>query len=387
MSPAHWAGRVRVLARTEVLHLVRDRATLVQIIVAPLIQLLLLSNVATFSIKQTPAYIVDFDHTPTSRAVIQRLQASGFFRLVGSSASPAVADSSLLRGKATVVVTIPADFESRLVRDGSAPIDLDVNAEKGAAAGIVQSYAAQIFDAEAQDLNAAWHPEPEARPGAAALLRTMPRIEVRTRGWYNPTLDYRQYMVPGILVALVTMVGTLLTAQNIAREKEAGTLEQLNVTPITKGQFIAAKLLPFLVLALFDLVVGLIVGVLVFHVPVRGSLPLFFGSALLYLVSALAIGLWISTMVDTQQQAMFVTFFILMVYLLMSGIFTPVDSMPGWVRAVSNALPIRHFVLIARDVLIKGAGLAEVRNSLLVLAGYAVAIPVLAVRQYSKRTG
>jgi ABC-type multidrug transport system permease subunit len=383
----HWFRRVRVLARTEVLHLVRDRATMVQIIVAPLIQLLLLANVATFSIKQTPAYIVDLDRTPTSRAVIERLGASGFFRFIGSSASPARADTTLLRGQATLVVTIPAHFESQLVRNGSAPIDLDLNAEKGAAAGIVQSYAAQIFDAEARDLNAAWHPNPGGLPGAATRMRTIPRIEVRTRGWYNPTLDYRQYMVPGILVALVTMVGTLLTAQNVAREKEAGTLEQLNVTPITKGQFIAAKLLPFLALALFDLVGGLIVGILIFHVPVRGSLPLFFGTALLYLISALAIGLWISTMVDTQQQAMFVTFFILMVYLLMSGIFTPVDSMPGWVRAVANALPIRHFVRIARAVLIKGAGIAEVKNSLLVLAGYAALIPVLAVRQYSKRTG
>ncbi len=386
MSLAHSFRRIRVLARTEVLHLVRDRATMVQIIVAPLIQLLLLSNVATFSVKQSPVYVVDFDRTSTSRAIVERLQASGFFVLIGSSASPARADTSLLDGKATMVMTIPSDFESSLVRDGSASINLDVNAEKGAAAGIVQSYAAQIFDAEAEDLNAQWHPDPETLPGAAATLRAIPRIDVRTRGWYNPTLDYKQYMVPGILVALVTMVGTLLAAQNIAREKEAGTLEQLNVTPITKGQFIAAKLSPFLVLALFDLVVGLIVGVFVFHVPVQGSLLLFFGSALLYLISALAIGLWISTMVDTQQQAMFVTFFILMVYLLMSGIFTPVDSMPGWVRAISNALPIRHFVLIARDVLIKGAGIAQVKNSLLVLAGYAVLIPVLAVRQYSKRS-
>src|SRR5262245_28642874 len=193
-------------------------------------------------------------------------------------------------------------------------------------------------------------------------------------------------MVPGILVALVTLIGTLLTAQNIAREKELGTLEQLNVTPITRAQFIAAKLLPFWGLALLDFAIGLIVAKFVFDVPVRGSLLLLFASAALYMIAALAIGLWISTLVDTQQQAMFVTFFIITIYLLMSGLFTPIDSMAPWVRPLAELNPVRHFVTISRAVLMKGAGAAEIMYPLGALAVYGVVTLTLAVRQYSKRT-
>jgi ABC-2 type transport system permease protein len=210
-------------------------------------------------------------------------------------------------------------------------------------------------------------------------------IEIRTRNWYNATLNYKHYMVPGILVALVTLIGTLLTAQNIAREKELGTLEQLNVTPITRGQFIAAKLLPFWVLGLVDLAIGLVVGRLVFGIPMRGSVLLLFGSAAIYLVTALAIGLWISTLVETQQQAMFVTFFIVNIYLLMSGLFTPIDSMAPWVQAASQVNPVRHFVTISRAILMKGARLTDIAQPLLVLLASTLIVLTFAVRQYQKR--
>jgi ABC-2 type transport system permease protein len=182
----------------------------------------------------------------------------------------------------------------------------------------------------------------------------------------------------------VTLIGTLLTAQNIAREKELGTIEQLNVTPITRAQFIAAKLLPFWALGLLELSIGLLVGWLVFGVPMRGSLLLLFGSAALYLVVALSIGLWISTLVETQQQAMFVTFFIMNVYLLMSGLFTPVDSMAPWVQAVSQLNPVRHFVTISRAILVKGAGIQDIARPLVILTVYGAIMLALAVRQHSK---
>ncbi len=212
------------------------------------------------------------------------------------------------------------------------------------------------------------------------------RIETRVRSWYNPEQNYKHYMVPGILVALVTLISTMLTAQSIAREKELGTLEQLNVTPITRGQFITAKLLPFWALALIDLTLGLIIGRFVFGVPMRGSILLLFGAAAAYLVVTLGIGLLISTRVDTQQQAMFVTFFIMMIYLLMSGLFTPVDSMPRWVQVAAEFNPVKHFVSIARAILIKGAGLAEIATPLLILVMFAVGFFSLAVQQYRKRT-
>jgi ABC-type multidrug transport system permease subunit len=385
--------RVLFLARAEVLHVVRDRATLAQVLVVPVVQLLVLSNAATFRILNTATYVVDLDRTTASRGLITRFAASGHFQVTGQSGSLDLANEALLAGDVTMVLTIPHQFEYDLVRDGAAPIELSVNAEKGSAAGIVQSYAASIVSAYAAELSRTATPAPfggaQGRPFGGAQGR--PRrgdagIDVRTRSWYNETLNYQHYMVPGILVALVTLIGTLLTAQNIAREKELGTLEQLNVTPITRGQFIAAKLLPFWVLGLVDLAIGLLVGWLVFGVPMRGSILLLFASAALYLVVALAIGLWISTLVETQQQAMFVTFFIMNVYLLMSGLFTPIDSMAPWVQAVSQLNPVRHFVTIARAILLKGAGLADIARPLAILVVYGAVMLTLAVRQYSKRT-
>jgi ABC-2 type transport system permease protein len=382
--------RVLVLARAEMLHVSRDRASLVQVILLPLIQLLLLSNVATFEIKRSPAYIVDFDHTSASRGVVSRLGSSGFFDIVGQSGSPDSANDAMLGGRATLVVTIPHDFEKSLVRTGRAPIGLDVNAEKGSAAGIVQSYASQILSDYSRELSAEIHPNrrtiSEGPLDEQAPRAGVPRIETRIQSRYNPTLNYKHYMVPGILVALVTMIGTLLTAQNIAREREMGTLEQLNVTPITRAEFITAKLLPFWVLALVDLALGLFVGHLVFGVPIRGSVVLLLASAGVYLIVALAIGLLISTGVETQQQAMFVSFFVLMIYLLMSGLLTPIDSMPHWVQVLSELNPVRHFVSISRAVLVKGAGFAEIARPLAILAVYGVAVLGLAIRLYHKRT-
>jgi ABC-2 type transport system permease protein len=380
-------GRILALARAEVLHVVRDHATMAQVFMVPIIQLLILSNAATFAIRDTPAYVVDLDRTSTSRGLVNRFAASGHFRIVGQSPSTDLADRALLDGGVTMVLTIPDDFESALVRTGVAPVQLVVNAEKGSAAGIVQSYAARILAAYSLELTPLMRPAVYTVQQDTPLpVRGAPRIDVRVRSWYNPTLDYRDYMVPGLLVSLVTLIGTLLTAQNIAREKELGTLEQLNVTPITRGQFIAAKLLPFWVLALIDFTIGLAVGWLVFDIPMRGSLLLLFSVAAIYLVVALAIGLWVSTLVETQQQAMFVTFFVMMVYLLMSGLFTPVDSMPRWVQIVSEFTPVRHFVQISRAILVKGAGLTEIARPLVILVVYAGVTLTLAVRQYSKRT-
>ncbi len=381
--------RILFLARAEVLHVVRDRATLAQVLIFPIVQLLILSNAATFAIRDTPAYVVDFDRTTLSRNLVNRLTASGHFRIVGQSASLDQAYEELLRGRVTIVLAIPMRFEERLVRTGTAPVQIEVNAEKGSAAGVVQSYAMQILAAYSAELGVELRPMEEMARSVRAdapPIRGRGFLEITNRMRYNATLNYQHYMVPGLLVGLVTLVATLLSAQNIAREKELGTLEQLNVTPLTRGQFIAAKLLPFWILGMLDLAIGLAAGRLFFGVPIRGGLLLLFGSAAIYLVAALAIGLWISSLVDTQQQAMFVTFFIMNVYLLMSGLFTPIDSMAKWVQTASLANPVRHFVTIARAILVKGAGAAEIAQPLAILAGSAAIVLTLAIRQYSKRT-
>jgi ABC-2 type transport system permease protein len=262
-----------------------------------------------------------------------------------------------------------------------------LNAEDGSAAGVLQSYASQILSAYAAEL------EPQIAPSAATVsaqevrppARGHPVIEVRRRGWYNAELDYRDYMIPAILVQLVTMVGTLLTAMNIVREKESGTLDQLNVTPLPRSTFIAAKLLPLLSLALIELAMGLVLAWLLFDVPMRGNLVVVFVAALLYLTAALGIGLWISTIVETQQQAMFVTFSILMVYMLMSGLFTPIRGMPQWAQWVTLFNPVMYFTRIMRAVLLKGAGFADVARGLGALAVSGVVVLTVAVRQYRKR--
>jgi ABC-2 type transport system permease protein len=379
---------ILALAWAEVLHVVRDKATLAQVVMVPVVQLLVLSNAATFTIRETPAYVVDLDHTPASRGLLTRLTASGHFRITGASGSTDLGNDALLRDHASLVVVIPKDFEKSLVRDGTAEVLLSVNAEKGSSAGIIQSYASDIMADYSRELGAELRPgvSTVVAPDRAGPLTGVARIEGRVRSWYNPTLNYKHYMVPGILVALVTLIRTLLSAQNIAREKEIGTLEQLNVTPITKGQFITAKLLPFWVLAMADLGIGLIIAWSVFGVPMRGSLLLLFAVAGIYLVVTLGVGLLISGRVETQQQAMFVTFFIMMIYLLMSGLFTPVDSMPHWVQVAAELNPVKHFVSISRAILIKGAGLAEVARPLVILVVFAVGTFWLAVGQYTKRT-
>jgi ABC-2 type transport system permease protein len=368
---------LRFLLRKEFLQIFRDRFLMGLSILMPIVQLLILSSAATFEVKSAKVYLVDRDHSATSRALVDRLQASRRFVVVDASPSMALADEAMLARKVGMIVSIPTDFERDVVRMHSAKIQLVLNAEDGATAGVTQSYAAQIISTYARELGS------EIMP----LAKAAPRLDVRARGLYNPELDYRDYMVPGILVQLVTVVGTLLTALNIVREKEIGTLDQLNVTPLSQGVFIAAKLIPLWLIALFELTLGLLVARFVFHVPMLGSIPLVFGAAALYLIAALGIGLFVSTLANTQQQAMFVTFFIVMIYLLMSGLFTPIRSMPEWAQWMTQVNPVKHFIGIMRAVLLKGAGIGDVLQPLAALAVFGVVVLTLAVRQYGRRVG
>jgi ABC-2 type transport system permease protein len=378
---------LRFLLRKEFLQIFRDRVILGMLFVMPMVQLLVLANAATFEVKRARMYVVDQDHSPMSRSVVDRLSASGRFVPRGASGSPARADEAMLDREADVILVVPLGFERSLVRDRQASVQLILNAEDGAAANVTQSYASRILDAYAREIGAVVSPT-LATVGARVdrvPQRAEPTIEVRQRGWYNAELRYRDYMVPGILVVLVTIIGTLLTAMNIVREKETGTLDQLNVTPVTRSTFIAAKLIPLWSLALLDLVLGLALARFVFDVPVRGSVLVVFLAAAIYLVGALGIGLWISTVAETQQQAMFVAFSIMMVYLLMSGLFTPVRGMPVWAQWIAQLSPVMHFTALMRAVLLKGAGFADVLRELAVLTIMGATVLTLSVRRYRKR--
>jgi ABC-2 type transport system permease protein len=369
------------LVRKEFLQIFRDHTTVAQIFMIPVVQLLILSNAATFDLKQTRVLVVDEDRTTVSAGLVRRLEGGRQFRVVRQVPSAAGVEHALLDREVTAVIHIPRRFEQDLVRYRSAPVQLILNAEEGSAAGIVQSSANAILSAYAHELDRTL----PTVSNPSGKVRAAP-LDLRTQRWFNPTRNYKHFMVPALMVSLTTIIGLLLTAQNIVRENELGTLEQLNVTPMTKVQFIAAKLIPFWLLSLLIFSIGLLIGKLVFGIPMRGSLPLVYLAAMVYLMVVLGIGLWISTITRTQQQAMFVAFFVVMIFLLMGGLFTPVDSMPDWAQAVAELNPVKHFVFIMRSVLVRGAGLETVGAPILGLAAGGVAVLSLAVLRYRKST-
>jgi ABC-2 type transport system permease protein len=365
------------LVRKEFLQVFRDRTTVFQMFMIPVVQLLVLANAATFDVNQVAMMVVDEDRTTVSAGLVRRLEGGGQFRIVRYAPTAAGVDRALLEREVTAVLHIPRRFEQDLVRRRHAPVQLILNAEEGATAGIVQSYATSIIAAYARELSGTL-PAIGVPPSRAATL------DLRARRRFNPTRNYKHWMVPALMVSLTTIIGLLLTAQNITRENELGTLEQLNVTPMTKVQFIAAKLIPFWLLSLVIFSMGLAIGKLVFGIPMRGNLLLVYLGAMAYLVVVLGLGLWISTVTRTQQQAMFVAFFVILVFLLMSGLFTPVDSMPDWAQWLAEANPVKHFVAVMRAVLVRGAGLETVGMPILGLAIAGAGVLALAVARYRK---
>jgi ABC-2 type transport system permease protein len=371
----------------EFLQLTRDRMLIRMIFILPIVQLLVLGNTATFEVKRSRMYVVDQDRTTFSRGLIERLIASGRFVPSRASVSVSDADEAMLQRDVDAIIVVPSGFERDVMTTREGTVQIILNAEDGAAAGVTQAYAGQILHRYAGELTSSVSRSPFTLAAAYQMrpVRGASVIETVQRGWFNTALRYRDYMVPGILVALITMTGTLLTAMNIVREKETGTLEQLNVTPVTRGTFIAAKLLPLWCFSLIDLGIGILVSRFVFHVPLRGSIVLVFFSAAVYLTGALGIGLWVSTIVETQQQAMFVSFTIMMIYLLMSGLFTPVSAMPHWAQMLTQVNPLTHFIALTRAVLLKGATFADVAPDLGWLAAIGFSVLTLSVLRYSKR--
>ena len=365
------------ILQKEFLQIFRNKAMLPIIFVLPVIQLLVLSFAATFEVKNTAISLLDEDRSATSRALVEQMEATGYFTVVHRAVSAAQASEEMLRGEVKLILHIPVDFERDLRRVGQAPLQMILNAEDGATAGVVQAYASQVIASYNQRIQVDFMTE--ASPGASNAV-----IEVVPRHWFNPDLNYQTFMVPGILVLLVTMIGTFLSAMNVVREKEIGTIEQLNVTPIKKYHFIIGKLVPFLVLALVALAIGLVVAKVVFDIPMLGSIPLIFALATIYLIVMLGFGLWISTMTDTQQQAMFVAWFFMVVFILMSGLFTAIESMPLWAQKLTLLNPIAYFIEIMRRVLLKGADFDAVRTLAGALALYGAIMLTLAVSQYRK---
>lgn len=371
--------RTKYIVRKELIQLKRNKQMLPVILVLPLIQIFLLVYTATFEVTHVDTWLIDNDKNSSTRLLVEKFAATGRFTFKGHSENIREAESQMDRNNVSLIIIIPEGFEKKIAIGDNPTIQLILNAVDGSAAGITQSYAMSIINDFNKDIVA------ELTSGRINLSAGV--IDVRERYWYNPELDYKDFMLPGLLVILVTMIGMFLASMNIVREKEIGTIEQLNVTPIKKSEFIIGKLFPIWLLAMFELAFGLTAAKLIFDLPIEGSLILLFGLAALYMLVVLGFGLLISTITNTQQQAMFFAWFFMVIFLLMSGFFTPIESMPLWAQLTTYANPIAQFIKIMRGVLIKGAGFMDVLEQTLILAFYAMFVITVSVWRYKKTGG
>lgn len=365
------------ILQKEFLQIFRNKMMLPIIFVMPIIQLIILVNAATMEMKNLDIIVVDKDLSVTSRQLVDSFSASPFFQLVGWSASLEESEKTMERGKADIILNIPSDFEIDLVKGNHAEVQLLINAINGTVAGIGYSYAAAIIGGLNRDIIAQWY----------SILKnafTQQSIITKPSFWYNPELNYKVFMVPAVLAILVTVIGLFLSGLNIVQEKAIGTIEQINVTPIRKYQFIFGKLTPFLIIGLLELAFGLVIGKLLYNIPINGSLFVLFTTATIYLITVLGIGLLVSTLAHTLQQSLFISFFIVMVFMMMSGLFTSVETMPDWAQSINVINPIAYFMKLIRTILLKGSGFADIYHDLVALIVYGFTILSLAIWRYRK---
>ncbi len=354
----------------------RNPAILRLIIAMPIVQLILIPFAADYEVRNIRFSVVDDDHSTYSRQLIQKIDASAYFKLVSISQDQKAALNEVGRGATDVILTIPQRFEKDVVAGDGGTLFLAADAVNGMKAGLGMSYASKIIADFNQDIRSEWIP---VMPRGA-----LPRIEVQSSAWYNPHSDYHWFMVPGILAILVTMVGSFLTALNIVAEKETGTIEQLNVSPVSKVAFILGKLIPFWILGLVSIIIGIFVAWLVYGLWPIGSVFAILVFAGVYLLSVLGVGLFISTIADNQQQATLIAFFFLMTFILMSGLYTPTESMPEWAQWVSRFNPPTYFIRAMRSIYLMGSSLWDLRWDILITCGFAVFFNALAVFNYRK---
>jgi ABC-2 type transport system permease protein len=319
--------------------------------------------------------VVDYDHSSSSRRLISKVTSTDYFSLVDYTDSYDKALNYLENDKADLVLQIAPGFERDLVRENKSTVFLAINAINGVKANIGGAYLRSVVMDFNQEVRLEWMPASKVSG-----------ISIASANWYNPMMNYRFFMVPGILVILVTMVGAFLSALNIVKEKEVGTLEQINVTPIKKYQFVLGKLIPFWILGLVILSIGLTIARLVYGIVPAGSLLTIYIFAAVFLIAVLGMGLLVSTFANTQQQAMLLSFFIMMIFILMGGLFTSIDSMPPWAQVVAQLNPVSYFIEVMRMVVLKGSSLYDVRYHIMIEAGFAVVLCTLAVLNYRKRS-
>ena len=368
---------IRFIIEKEFRQIFRNKSLLPLLFLAPMIQLLILPLAADYEVKNISISIVGHDHSTATQHLIADILSSGYFKTGEYSNSYSESFSQVEKDKADIILEIPVGFEKTLVRESSGKLFVAVNAINGVKAALGGAYLIRIIQKFNEDVRMEW-----MQP---SRFNSMPVIEVVTSNWFNPFMNYKYFMVPGILAVLVTMICSYVCALNIVKEKESGTIEQINVTPIKKIHFILGKLIPFLILGIILFSIGLfVVGRFVYGIIPIGSIGLLYSFLFVYLVTMLGFGLLISTYAETQQQAMSIAFFFMMIFLLMSGLFTSVDSMPHWAQIITQFNPVTYFIEVLRMIVLKGSQFKDLKFHFLIITCMAIGLNTWAVLNYRK---
>ena len=371
--------RIGFLVWKELIELKEDRRLLGIVIVAPLLQLFVLGYAATTDIKDVPIVVVDADRSRMSRELIARFEASSNFSVVALVAGSNEIDRYIETGRAAMALAIPAGYAESLGAGRPQAVQIVSDGSDANSATVALGYAANLMATYAESVRAANRtPGDEPRAGVIA-----PRIRV----WFNPRLESRDFMIPGVVALLLLLITTNLSSMGIVREKELGTLEQLNVTPMRRSELIVGKLLPYALVAMVDVVLVVGVALLWFRIPLRGSIWLLLALSLVYLIGTLGLGLLVSTISSTQQQAMMTTiffFFMPMVYL--SGFIFPIENMPAPVQPFTYLVPLRYFLVIVRSIFLKGVGIETLWPQALALTAWGLGVLTLAIVRSTKRS-
>lgn len=371
--------RLFSLIRKEFLQILRDPRTLVMMFAMPVMQLFLLGYAVTNDIRNISLAVFDQDRSPASRALLDAYRAADYFRLEYEVDDEATLRSLIDDNRARAAVIIPPGYGDALAAGRSAQVAFILDGSDPTIASTALSAAQLIGQARATTITV----ERLAHSGLPVGL-TAP-VDVRTQVWYNPDLISAYYMIPALIGIILQMLTTVLTATAIVRERERGTIEQLIVTPIRSGELIVGKLAPYVLIAFLDTGMILVAGVLLFQVPINGSVSLLMALAALFLASTLGIGLLVSTIANTQQEAMLTAFFTLLPAIFLSGFLFPLEAMPDWLQAVSYLIPLRYFLIIVRGIILKGIGIDALWGEVAALAIFAVVIMGAAALRFRKR--
>lgn len=360
----------------------RDKRMVWLLTAAPVLQLVLLGFAVNLEVERVPTVIADEDRTPESRQLAAELTAGDAFTLVETLPSARQAAARVARGSESIAVVIPKGYSERLRTGKTAELQALVNGSDSNRAIVAQNALASFV---MQRAAAAAMDRADRIAAAQGRALALPRLTVEPRILYNPTLNSQIYFVPGVAATLLLIVTLITTAMGLAREKEMGTLEQVMVTPIRPEILILGKTLPYYLFGLVDLGLVIVGGAWIFDVPIHGSLWLLFVAGSLYMLTTLGVGLLVSAIARTQQQALFGAIFFVMPAILLSGFITPVENMPAWLRPLSGFTPVRHFVEVLRAVLLKDATFTELSAQLVALAGMGIAVYALSAYVLRRR--